>query len=104
VAKKAVGEWNGAGNVFLVAGATCPDELAAIRRVAPDMPLLVPGVGAQGADIAATVANGRNARGDGMIINSSRAIIHADSSSAFAAAARDAAATLRDAINRHRRS
>lgn len=95
VARRVHDDWNTLGNCMLVAGATYPDELRQIRETVGEMTLLVPGIGAQGGDIEATVRAGLNASGRGMIINSSRAVIFADDP---AAAARD----LRDAINRCR--
>ncbi len=87
--------WNTHGNCMLVAGATYPDELRAIRATVGDMTLLVPGIGAQGGDVEATVRAGLNSAGRGMIINASRSIIFADDPGA---AARD----LHAAINRYR--
>lgn len=95
VARQVHHAWNTLGNCMLVAGATYPDELRQIRAAVGEMTLLVPGIGAQGGDIEATVRAGLNASGRGMIINSSRAVIFADDP---AAAARD----LRGAINRYR--
>lgn len=95
VAERARDYWNTNGNCMLVAGATYPDELRQIRAIVGEMTLLVPGIGAQGGDIAATVQAGLNAGGAGMIINSSRAIIFADDPGAEAK-------TLRAAINSHR--
>ncbi len=94
--------WNAANNIGLVVGATQPTHLARVRQLAPDMPLLLPGIGAQGGDIAAAVKNGCDARGAGILINSSRGILYASQGSDFAAAARQATLTLRDAINAHR--
>ena len=94
--------WNAANNIGLVVGATQPAGLARIRALAPDMPLLIPGIGAQSGDIAAAVKNGCDARGTGILINSSRGILYASQGSDFAAAARQATLTLRDAINAHR--
>lgn len=91
VARLAAGPWNRGGELGLVVGATVPAELARVRRIAPDLPLLVPGIGAQGGDVAATVAAGRDALGVGMMINSSRAILYAGSGEDFAQAARRAA-------------
>ena len=101
VAEKAQ-EWNINGNVGLVVGATYPDELKIIRQKCPEMPILIPGVGAQGGDAALTVKNGTTARGDKAIINSSRQILYASRGKDFAAAARQAALNLRDEINRYR--
>jgi orotidine-5'-phosphate decarboxylase len=98
VAELAQSTWNGNGNVLLVVGATCPDELAEIRKICPDLPFLVPGVGAQGGDVEKVVCNGLNHAGGGLIINSSRGILYAGSDEAFAATARKAALLLRDTI------
>jgi len=102
VAATVAGSWNGNGNCALVVGATFPAELAAVRALVGDMPLLVPGVGAQGGDVAAVVRNGRTAAGTGLIISSSRAILYASSGDDFAVASRAAAQSLRDEINRWR--
>ena len=102
VARLASTEWNGSGNCALVVGATWPRELARVRALAPSIPLLVPGIGAQGGDIDATVAAGAAADGCGLMLNSSRAILYASSGEDFAAAARAAAEATRDAINRAR--
>ena len=88
------------GNLGLVVGATAPEQLAAVREVCPDMPLLIPGVGAQGGDLEASVRNGADANGRLAIINSGRGIIYASSGADFAEAARAAAGELRDSINR----
>jgi orotidine-5'-phosphate decarboxylase len=74
-----------------------------VRELAPQLPLLVPGIGAQGGDVAATVQAGSNADGTGMLINSSRAILYAGKGEDFATAARQAALETRDAINLFRR-
>lgn len=94
--------WNANGNAMLVVGATYPDELREIRGIVGDMPLLVPGIGAQGGDVAAAVGNGKDSNGAGMMINSSRGIIYAGDGAGFAAAAAAAAKRLRDEINRCR--
>jgi orotidine-5'-phosphate decarboxylase len=98
IARLAQTEWNQGGQISLVVGATYPAELARVRTLAPDVPLLVPGIGAQGGDVFATVRAGRDATGFGMMINSSRAIIYASSSKDFAEAAALAARQTRDAI------
>jgi orotidine-5'-phosphate decarboxylase len=103
VAELVATKWNAGGQCALVVGATFPAELAEVRRIAGEMPLLVPGIGAQGGDIAATVSAGRTASGTGLMINSSRAILYAGKGEDFAAAARQAALETRDAINRFRR-
>ncbi|MGB8859204.1 MAG: orotidine 5'-phosphate decarboxylase, partial [Ilumatobacteraceae bacterium] len=85
----------------LVVGATYPAELAAVRAIVGDLPLLVPGVGAQGGDVQATVAAGRDAQGFGMVINSSRAVLYASPDAGFAEAARAVAVATRDEIRSH---
>ncbi len=97
-------KWNANGQCALVVGATFPEELAQVRAIVGDMPLLVPGIGAQGGDIAATVTSGRSANGAGMMINSSRAILYAapQGGEDFATAARRVAEETRDAINQYR--
>jgi orotidine-5'-phosphate decarboxylase len=104
VARLVAEKWNRNGQCALVVGATFPEELAQVRAIVGDMPLLVPGIGAQGGDIEATVKSGRTAAGTGMMINSSRAIIYAQpqGDEDFAAAARRVATETRDAINRYR--
>ena len=103
VADLVANKWNRNGQCSLVVGATFPDEIAAVRKITGDMPLLVPGIGAQGGDVAATVAAGKTAAG-GMMINSSRAILfaRAQGEEDFAAAARRVALHTRDEINRYR--
>ena len=100
VAKLASQKWNGSGQISLVVGATFPEEIAKVRAIVGDMPLLIPGIGAQGGDIDATIKAGRilNAPGTGMIINSSRAILYASAGNDFAQAARDIAQSTRDAL------
>jgi orotidine-5'-phosphate decarboxylase len=102
VAEKVAKEWNTTGQCALVVGATFPAELARVRAIVGDLPLLVPGIGAQGGDIEATVRAGRTAAGTGLMINSSRAILYASKGEDFATAARKVALETRDAINRHR--
>ncbi|MBW2029279.1 MAG: orotidine-5'-phosphate decarboxylase [Deltaproteobacteria bacterium] len=102
IAYKASYEWNYNSNVLLVVGATYPKELKEIRYIVGDIPLLVPGIGAQGGDTEAAVRNGLDSNGAGMIINSSRGIIYAGTGKNFADAARQAAEALRDEINRYR--
>jgi orotidine-5'-phosphate decarboxylase len=85
-----------------VVGATFPGEIAACAEIVGEMPLLVPGIGAQGGDIEATVKAGRTAAGTGLMINSSRAILYAGKGEDYAAAARKVALETRDAINRWR--
>ena len=88
--------WNKDGNVMMVLGATFPEELKAVRELCPDMPFLVPGVGAQGGDVEKVVSYGRRSDGYGLIVNSSRGIIYASKGDDFAAAAGAAAKELRD--------
>jgi orotidine-5'-phosphate decarboxylase len=102
VAELAATRWNARGNCLLVVGATYPQELAEIRRIVGEMPILVPGVGAQGGDVAQVVRNGQTAAGTGLIVSSSRAILYASAGDDFASAARAAALALRDQINAHR--
>lgn len=101
VARMAAERWNAHGNCGLVVGATFPDELAQVRALVGDMPLLVPGIGAQGGDVERTVRAGVDGAGAGMLINSSRAILYAGRGSAEAIgdAAAQAARATRDAIN-----
>lgn len=103
VAKTVSGQWNSNKNCLLVVGATYPKEMKIIRAiVGPDMPFLVPGVGAQGGDVEKTVKAGTNKDGNGLIISSSRAIIYASNGEDFAEAARKQATGLRDEINKYR--
>ena len=102
VAEQVAGQWNSAGNCLLVVGATYPDELAEIRAVTGDLPFLVPGIGAQGGDVAAAVRAGRTADGRGLLINSSRGILYAGQGEDFADAARAAAQALRTEVNLYR--
>ena len=95
----ACSRWNTRGNVGLVVGATVPEQLAAVRRLCPAMPLLVPGVGAQGGELAAAVRAGVDPAGRLALINSSRGIIYASPGANYAAAAAAAARQLRDSIN-----
>ena len=100
VAKLAAQKWNSSGQISLVVGATFPEEIAKVRAIVGEMPLLIPGIGAQGGDIDATVKAGGipNKPGTGMMINSSRAILYESSGNDFAQAARKAAITTRDAL------
>ena len=106
VARLVAREWNANGQCALVVGATFPGEIARVREIVGDLPLLVPGIGAQGGDVQATVQAGRTASGCGLMINSSRAILYAgiadDTETGFADAARRVALETRDTINRYR--
>lgn len=92
-------DWNAHGNCALVVGATWPAQLAEVRAIVGDMPLLVPGVGAQGGDAEAVVRNAKSADGTGLLVSSSRAILYASSGDDYADAAADAARTLRDTLD-----
>lgn len=102
VADKVANDWNRHGNCMLVVGATYPEELGELRARVGELPFLVPGVGAQGGDVAQAVTRGRTANGAGLLVSSSRAILYASNSADFAAAARSAAAALQADINEHR--
>ncbi len=102
VARNVATTWNSNGNCALVVGATYPAELKKVRTIVGDMPILIPGIGAQGGEVAATVIAGKDSRGCGMIINSSRAIIFASQGPDFAQAARQATEHLRAEINKYR--
>jgi len=95
-------QWNMHGNIGLVVGATYPEELRLIRERHPDMPLLIPGIGAQGGELPSAVRYGVDSHGEKAIINSSRQIIYASREKDFAQAARSAASSLREQINQHR--
>jgi len=90
------------GTCGLVVGATYPDELGIARSIAPRLPFLIPGIGAQGGDIAQAVAHGATVESVGPVINSSRGIIYASSGADFGDAAREAAYEVRERINRER--
>ena len=95
-------DWNGNGNLGLVVGATYPEQLSVVRGRCPAVPILIPAVGAQGGELEAAVKNGLDASGvaPNILINSSRGILYAEGSAeGFAAAARAAAANLREGIN-----
>jgi orotidine-5'-phosphate decarboxylase len=102
VARLACAQWNAGGQLGLVVGATYPAELGRVRALAGAMPLLVPGIGAQGGDIEAAVKAGQDGDGGGLVISSSRAILYAGHGEDFAQQARAAARTAREAINSHR--
>jgi len=98
VASMVAEKWNQGGQCGLVVGATFPEEIAKVRARVGDMPLLIPGIGAQGGSIPDTVQAGRNSRGTGMMINSSRAILYAGKGEDWREAAAAAARDTRDAI------
>jgi orotidine-5'-phosphate decarboxylase len=103
LARRARESWNEHGNVGLVVGATFPQVLRSVRELCPELPLLVPGVGAQGGDLAEAVRAATDARGERAIISASRTVLYAGDSAeddlGFAEAARREAARLRDAMN-----
>ncbi|MEL6892209.1 MAG: orotidine-5'-phosphate decarboxylase [Actinomycetota bacterium] len=88
VAEQAAANWSRLGEIGLVVGATYPTELADVRAIVGDLPVLVPGVGAQGGDPATVLEHGATAAGRGLVVNSSRAILYASGAADFAAAAR----------------
>ena len=102
VAEHVVNKWNKNGNCTVVVGATYPGELREVRQIVGDMPILIPGIGAQGGDVEKTVTAGKDGRGQGMIINSSRGIIFASKGADFAEAARRETLKLRNLINQYR--
>lgn len=101
VAKLAAGEWNRNGQLGLVVGATFPAEIARVRELAPTLPLLIPGVGAQGGDAEATVRAGWREHGP-IAVNSSRAVLYASAGEDFAEAARRVAEATRAQLERAR--
>ena len=103
VARRAV-EWSVRGCIGLVVGATQPGAMAGLRRIAPVLPFLVPGVGAQGGDLGTAIGKGTRQGGDGVLINASRGVIYASDGDDFAVAARREAESLRRQINEHRRT
>lgn len=98
VAEMVAGEWSQLGDCAVVVGATYPGELRAVREAVGDLPILVPGIGAQGGDPQAATAAGATADGRGLIVSSSRAVLYASSGDDFAQAARAAAIEARDAL------
>jgi orotidine-5'-phosphate decarboxylase len=101
VAMNVSDEWNANGNCSLVVGATYPEELKEVRQLVGTMPILIPGIGAQGGDVEKTVKAGKNSQNQGMIINSSRGILYASSGMDFAEAARRETENLHHEINKH---
>ena len=102
VARLTSSTWNRNGQLGLVVGATFPGELARVRSLVGELPLLVPGIGAQGGDVEASVKAGQTPRGVGMVVNSSRAILYGGKDEGFADRARAVALATRDEINRYR--
>jgi len=101
LARLAESQWNKNGQLGLVVGATYPEEIARVRELAPTLPILIPGVGAQGGDAEATVRAGLTERGT-IVVNSSRAVLYASEGQDFVAAARQVALQTRDTLNRAR--
>ena len=95
-------QWNIYGNIGLVVGATYPEELRLIRTSHPSMPILIPGIGAQGGNLAPAVSYGINSEREMAIINSSRQVIYASREGDFAGAARRVASELKEQINYYR--
>ncbi|TXH57296.1 MAG: orotidine-5'-phosphate decarboxylase [Burkholderiaceae bacterium] len=108
IARLAQGPWNRTGQLGLVVGATFPAEIERVRELAPTLPLLIPGVGAQGGDAVATVRAGWRGQGGRtsapVVVNSSRAILYASRGNEFAAAARNAAQATRASLAAGRRA
>jgi orotidine-5'-phosphate decarboxylase len=101
IARKAV-SWGDNGRCGLVVGATHPDELVEVRGIAPRLPLLIPGVGAQGGEAEAVVRAGADSDGGGILVNASRSILYASDGTDFADAARQAAESLRSELEQAR--
>ena len=96
-------KWNTKKNVGLVVGATRPAELKRVRSLAPDMPILIPGIGVQRGNLEATVRYGCDKRGELAVINVGRSILYASNGKDFAEKAREAALKMRDQINTYRK-
>lgn len=94
--------WNKAGNCCLVVGATYPEELRVVREICPDLPILIPGIGAQGGDLEAIVPLAVDAYGERAIISASRSVLYAAADEDYAVAAANEARALRDKINQAR--
>lgn len=102
VAKTVAEKWNGNGNCAVVAGATYPIKLRAVRQIIDDMPILIPGIGSQGGDVKKTVTAGKDSRGKGIIINSSSGIIFASGENNFTLASQKETIKLSNKINEYR--
>ena len=106
IARLAAGPWNRSGELALVVGATYPAEIERVRAIAPTLPLLIPGIGAQGGDAAATVRAGWRAEGGKtvgpIVVSSSRAVLYASAGPDFAEAARAVAVATRQRLNNAR--
>ena len=95
-------QWNESGNCGLVVGATRAGAMQSIRALAPELPILMPGVGAQGGDLETAVRSAARPDGTGLLVNASRSILYASAGEDFASAARSAASALREEINQYR--
>jgi orotidine-5'-phosphate decarboxylase len=102
VAKLSKDKWNYNENVLLVVGATVPAELKRVREIVGDMPILVPGIGAQGGSIESTVLSGKDSRGKGLILSSSREVLYSSQEKDFAKASRAVVIKMRDEANQFR--
>jgi len=102
VVARRIQSWNAYGNCGLVVGATYPQELRTIRAICPDLPILIPGIGAQGGDLEASVQAGIDTYGERAILAVSRSILYAGSGPDFAAKAAEEARRLRDRMNEAR--
>jgi orotidine-5'-phosphate decarboxylase len=102
IARLVAREWNTNGNCGLVVGATKPAEVAEVRSLAPGLPILLPGIGAQGGDLSGSVIAGLDEAGAGLLVSVSRAVLYADSGERYAEAAAASARRFRDEINSHR--
>ena len=100
VAETIAKEWNENNNCALVVGATWPEQLGKIRNIVGDMPILVPGIGAQGGDLEGTLKHGVDSKKAGLVINSSRGVLYASEQSDFAEAARNVVLQMNQAINK----
>lgn len=101
VAFRVTTQWNGNNNCGVVVGATFPEEMQRVRRIVGDMPILIPGIGTQGGNLEKTVRFGKDVRGKGMIINSSRGVLFASKGNDFAEAARVETRKLQLFITEH---
>ena len=95
-------QWNESGNCGLVVGATRAGAMQSIRALAPELPILMPGVGVQGGDLETAVRSAARPDGTGLLVNASRSILYASAGEDFASAARSAASALREEINQYR--
>ncbi len=99
IATQVAQKWNTNNNCALVVGATYPDELKKVREVVGDIPILIPGIGAQGGEVEATIKAGKDSHNQGVIVNSSRGIIFASNGPDFAKIARQKTLQLKNDIN-----